>query len=106
MAVQLVHQFKWTDSIECLDRAITLHEQAIASTLHHSGERTVYLQELGNVLQSRFQLTVVLANLDRAIAAQEEAMSLIADTDPHHAVYLYSLRNGLQSLQSRFEQTG
>ena len=74
-----------------LDRAITAIEQAVTSTADNHPDRVMYLNNLGNVLQSRFERTGSMDDLNRAITTNEQAVESTPDDHPDRAMYLNNL---------------
>jgi tetratricopeptide (TPR) repeat protein len=103
VGLKLQERFLRTGSKDDLDRAITMEEEAIASTPDDHSVRAGYLNNLGNVLQRRFELTGSMNDLDRAITTIEQAISSTPNNHPNHAMYLSNLGS---ALRSRFELTG
>ena len=68
-----------------LDRAITMNEQAVASTPDDHPDRAGRLNNLGIALQSRFERTGSMDDLDRAITTNEQAVASTPDDHPDRA---------------------
>ena len=51
----------------------------------------MYLNNLGNALQSRFERTGSMDDLDRAITTNEQAVASTPDDHPNRAMYLNNL---------------
>jgi len=102
VAMELVKRFQEMDSVDDIDRAITLEERAIETTTA-SRDRASVLKNLGIALQSRFERNASMDDLDRAITAKEQAVELTPIDDPSYAASLSNL--GI-ALQRRFERLG
>ena len=74
LAAALQTRFKRVGSIEDLDRAIQMNEQAIQFTALDYPHRAMYLNNLGNALQEKFEKIGSMADLDHAIEVKEEAV--------------------------------
>ena len=68
-----------------LDRAIVTKEQAVESTPVDHPDHAIYLNNLGNALQSRFERTGSMDDLDRAIVIKEQAVESTPVDHPNRA---------------------
>ena len=87
LANALHRRFERMDSMEDLDRAVTLNQQAVDLTkagykLHK------YLNSLAYTLRSRFSRTKLGGDLDRAIDAMQRAISLLSAQNCNTLKYL------------------
>jgi len=89
--------------MEDLDCAIVTKEQAVKSTPDGDPARAMFLNNLGNALQSRFEQTGSMEDLDRAVVTDEQAVESTPYDNPARAARLNNLGN---ALQRRFEMTG
>jgi hypothetical protein len=67
VAMKLLDRFERTDSIDDLNRAITMEEQAVKSIPDGHLDRAGRLNNLGSALQRRFEWTGSMDDLERAI---------------------------------------
>src|SRR5579871_6687221 len=72
LAFELISRFDRTGSMDDLNRAITMNEQAVAWTPEDHPNRGAMLTNLGNVLQRRFDRTGSMDDLNRAITTNEQ----------------------------------
>ena len=86
-----------------LDRAIATQEQAIQLIPVDHSARAMYLNNLGNALQRRFETTGSMDDLDHAIVTKEQAVQSIPIDHPGRGMHLNNL--GI-ALQRRFERIG
>jgi hypothetical protein len=73
LGTALQRRFEQTRSIDDLNRAITLHEGAVAVTPNDHSDYSTYLSHLSSALRSRFDKTGSVDDLYQAIAAIEQA---------------------------------
>lgn len=108
LAKVLQIRFTKTDSMDDLDRTISMYKQAVAATPVDHPEYVVYVYNLGNVLQLRFETwklagSILREDLDRAITMKEKAVALTPNDHPDRVRYLHNLAS---ALYSRFSETG
>jgi hypothetical protein len=77
-----------TGSIDNLNWAITIEEQALESTPEGHLDRAMYLKILGIALQSRFERTRSMDDLDRGITTNEQAVDSTPDGHPARVMCL------------------
>ena len=86
-----------------LDHALTLLEKAVQTTPPDSPNLPVYLNYLGDGLESRYARTGQLEDLEQAIRAAQQAVQITPPDSPDLPMY----RNNLgDMLRSRYAQTG
>ena len=78
-------RFEQDGIVDDLDRAITMREQAIASTPDDHPDRVWWLNNMGVTLQSRFERTESMDDLERAISMKEQAVASTPDGHPDRA---------------------
>ena len=71
VAFELQNRFERTGSMDDLNRAITMNEQAVTSTPEDHPNRGRTLNNFGSALQSRFERTGSMDDLNRAITTKE-----------------------------------
>ncbi|KAH6603228.1 hypothetical protein Trco_008003 [Trichoderma cornu-damae] len=110
--MSLASRFLHSDSIDDINRAISLTDKAVDGTPCGHADRASYLEHLGTYLSLRFSQTWSMADLDRAISVVGEAVDVVSrhsdnnnnnNNNPKRASYLSSLGS---YLAQRFEQTG
>jgi hypothetical protein len=79
VAMELLHRFEQTGSIDCLNQVIITNERAVQYTpdgdLHFQAGR---LSNLGITLRKRFDRTQSIDDINRAITVQERAVSFVS----------------------------
>ena len=103
VSAKLLDRFQQMGSMNDLNYAIDIKEQAIKLTPEDHPDRATYLNNLGIALQTRFERTGSMDDLDCAIVVNEQAAQLIPD---NHSDPAATLNNLGSALQRRFERTG
>ena len=85
MGFDLHSKFEWTGSLENLNRAITIYEQAIELSSEDNPNYAGFLNNLGNALEARFENIESMENLDRVITMKQQTIELTSEDDPEHA---------------------
>lgn len=80
--------------------AVRAEEEAVKST---SNDRAMYLSNLGNTLQTRFQRMGFVEDLNVAVEANKEAVRITPDNHSGRLGYLHTLT---VTLRTHFERTG
>lgn len=101
-ALELRFENTGTGSVDDLNRAIEVQEEAVASA-PNDPNLAAFLNNLGNVLQSRYEQLGDLEDLNLAIENKQKAVEFTSEEDLKLADWLNNL--GI-ALQSRFERTG
>lgn len=91
-----------TWSLDDLNRAVEIGQQAVDGTPDGHPGRAGYLNNLGRALQARSRLTGSATDRDRAVKVGDQAVAAAAD-DSIRAVCLFNLST---ALRLRFDQTG
>jgi len=100
LALQL--RFEITGSMEDLDCAIKINEQAVISTPADHPNCAMYLDSLGNALQRRFERTGSMEDINRAIDTKKRAMESTPADHSNRAVYLNNL--GFAFVRNRYKE--
>ena len=104
LGIALEYRFKRTGSMDDLNTAIKVKEEAVKLTPMDSRlSRAIYLNNLGASLDSRFGLTGSMDDLNSAVKIYEEVLKLTPKDHPDQGGRLYNL--GL-SLEQRFQRKG
>lgn len=79
VGIALLDRFEQTGSMEDLNRAIVINEQAVESTPDDHADRARMLNNLGIALQSRFEQTGSINDLGCAVITNEQAVESTPD---------------------------
>ncbi|KIM28601.1 hypothetical protein M408DRAFT_23647 [Serendipita vermifera MAFF 305830] len=87
---------------EDLERAISIHEEAMQHTLSSDSRFAEHSSDLGRVLRMRFDVKGNKVDIDRAMALCQDAVNVTIDTDKAIIKWLVSLGNCKTSRFDRF----
>lgn len=77
--------------MEYLDRAIDINRQAVELVPRSHPNRAMYLNNLGNSLESRFERTGSMENINRAVDIMEQAVDSKPVDSPGYTLCLSNL---------------
>jgi tetratricopeptide (TPR) repeat protein len=86
-----------------IEESVGFHRQVLELRLGSHPDRSTSLNNLANVLSTRFEQTRQLADLEESIGFHREALELYPGSHPDQSTSLNNLAN---VLLTRFEQTG
>jgi tetratricopeptide (TPR) repeat protein len=101
LAQAQIELFEQSRSIEHLQSAIQMYENAAAALPEEDPKRNDITVSLATALQRRYTELGDIDDLDRAIQRLEQALRRISPTNPDRAKYLVNLGNALQRRNDR-----